>query len=49
MLYDSHFQLVDLGKQLKPIIEQFYADEKLRTCRKCGQVMAVPAPAAAAK
>ena len=49
MLYDSDFQLVDLGKQLKPIIEQFYADEKLRTCRKCGQVMAVPAPAPAAK
>jgi len=49
MLYDSDFQLVDLGKQLKPIIEQFYADEKLRTCRKCGTVMPVPAAAAPAK
>jgi 3-hydroxyanthranilate 3,4-dioxygenase len=49
ILYDSDFQLVDLGKQLKPIIEQFYSDEKLRTCRKCGHVMAVPAPAPAAK
>ncbi|HEV8358685.1 MAG TPA: 3-hydroxyanthranilate 3,4-dioxygenase [Gemmatimonadales bacterium] len=49
MLYDSDFQLVDLAKQLKPIIEQFYADEKLRTCRKCGTVMPVPAAAAAAK
>lgn len=49
MLYDSNFQLVDLGKQLKPIIEQFYSDEKLRTCKKCGHVMAVPAPAAAPK
>jgi len=45
LLHDASFQLVDLGKQLKPLIEQFYADERLRTCRKCGQVMAVPAPA----
>ena len=49
MLYDANFQLVDLGKQLKPIIEQFWADEKLRTCKKCGHVMAAPAPAAPAK
>jgi 3-hydroxyanthranilate 3,4-dioxygenase len=50
MLYDASFQLVDLGKQLRPIIEQFYADESLRTCKKCGTVMQVPpAPAAAAK
>ena len=44
MLYDANFQLVDLGKQLKPIIEEFWADEKLRTCKKCGHVMAAPAP-----
>jgi len=49
LLYDSDFHLVDLGKQLKPIIEQFYGDEKLRTCKKCGTVMPVPAPAAAPK
>lgn len=49
-LYDANFQLVDLGKQLKPIIEQFYSDEKLRTCKKCGHVMpAPPPPAPAAK
>jgi len=47
MLYDASFQLVDLGKQLKPIIEGFYADESLRTCKKCGKVMEVPAPVAA--
>ncbi|MGH7561262.1 MAG: 3-hydroxyanthranilate 3,4-dioxygenase [Gemmatimonadales bacterium] len=45
VLYDADFQLVDLGKQLKPIIEQFYADESLRTCKRCGHVMKVPAPA----
>lgn len=43
VLYDSDFQLEDLGKQLKPIIEQFYADESLRTCKQCGAVMEVPA------
>jgi 3-hydroxyanthranilate 3,4-dioxygenase len=46
MLYDANFQLVDLGKQLKPIIEAFWADESLRTCKKCGHVMSAPAPAA---
>ena len=50
MLYDASFQLVDLGKQLRPIIEHFYGDESLRTCKKCGTVMPVPpTPAAAAK
>lgn len=47
LLYDSSFALVDLGTQLKPIIEKFYGDETLRTCKKCGTVMAVPAPAKA--
>jgi 3-hydroxyanthranilate 3,4-dioxygenase len=48
LLYDASFQLVDLGKQLKPLIESFYADESRRTCRKCGAVMPVPAAAAPA-
>jgi 3-hydroxyanthranilate 3,4-dioxygenase len=47
-LHDAEFQLVDLGKQLKPIIEGYYADKNLRTCRNCGHVMEVPAPAAPA-
>lgn len=42
MLHDAGFQLVDLGKQLKPLIEDFYGDEAKRTCRKCGTVMAPP-------
>jgi 3-hydroxyanthranilate 3,4-dioxygenase len=46
VLHDSAFQLEDLGKQLKPIIENFYQDESLRTCRNCGHTMQVPAPAA---
>ena len=42
MLYDASFELVDLGKQLKPVIEDFSADEAKRTCKKCGTVMAPP-------
>jgi 3-hydroxyanthranilate 3,4-dioxygenase len=42
VLRDSAFQLEDLGKQLKPIIQEFYASEEQRTCAKCGAVMAVP-------
>ena len=49
MLYDSNFQLVDLGKQLKPIMAQFWADESLRTCKKCGTVMQPPSPVPAPK
>ncbi len=41
ILHDSAFPLVDLGKQLKPIIEEFYASEELRTCKKCGTTMSV--------
>jgi len=47
LLYDAAFELVDLGKQLKPIIENFYSDEKLRTCKNCGTVMKIPPPAPA--
>ncbi|UCF69202.1 MAG: 3-hydroxyanthranilate 3,4-dioxygenase [Acidobacteriota bacterium] len=45
VLHDAEFQLVDLGTQLKPIIENFYGDESLRCCDKCGAVMEPP-PAA---
>ena len=42
VLHDAAFQLEDLGSQLKPIIEDFYADESLRTCKPCGAVMQPP-------
>ena len=48
-LHDAEFQLQDLGKQLKPIIESFYAAEQLRTCKKCGHVMSLPGSAPAPK
>ncbi len=42
VLRDAAFQLEDLGKQLKPIIQEFYGSEEQRTCAKCGAVMGVP-------
>src|SRR5262249_32821427 len=47
LLHDAEFHLVDLGKQLKPIIEEFNGNEGLRTCRACHAVYEVPAPARA--
>jgi len=41
-LHDASFELRDLGTQLKPIIEGFFSDETLRTCKKCGEVMQAP-------
>lgn len=43
MLHDAAFQLEDLATQLKPIIENFYEDESLRTCNGCDSVMQPPA------
>jgi 3-hydroxyanthranilate 3,4-dioxygenase len=37
-VYDVEFHLVDLGKQLKPIIEEFRNNPKLRKCKACGAV-----------
>jgi 3-hydroxyanthranilate 3,4-dioxygenase len=37
-VYDAEFHLVDLGKQLKPIIEEFRNNPKLRKCKACGAV-----------
>jgi 3-hydroxyanthranilate 3,4-dioxygenase len=42
VLYDAAFQLEDLGAQLKPIIEDFYADAAKRTCAACSTVMEPP-------
>ena len=42
VLHDNAFQLEDLGTQLKPIIEEFYATESLRTCTHCNAVMEPP-------
>jgi 3-hydroxyanthranilate 3,4-dioxygenase len=38
IVHDAAFRLEDLGAQLKPIIESYYADEALRTCDGCGRI-----------
>ena len=34
--------ITDLGTQLKPVMEQFWASPDLRTCKRCGTVMEKP-------
>ena len=41
LVYDAEFQPVDLGKQIKEMIEQFKASEERRTCKTCREVFAV--------
>lgn len=47
VLYDPEFYLTNIAQQLKPLMDGFWADEKLRTCKVCGAVMQPPAPAKA--
>ena len=44
ILHDATLHIYDLGTQLKPVIENFYASESLRTCKKCGVVTQPPPP-----
>src|SRR5262245_30976303 len=41
VVHDAEFHLVDLGKQLKPILEEVKKNPSLRTCPACGAVEAV--------
>ena len=45
VLHDAEFQLKHIATQLKTLLEDFFANEALRTCSTCGVVMAPPAPA----
>jgi 3-hydroxyanthranilate 3,4-dioxygenase len=36
VLHEAAFQPVDIGKQIKALLEQFHGSEELRTCKKCG-------------
>jgi hypothetical protein len=38
-MHDAQFHLVDLGTQLKPILENFFASPALHTCKQCGHVV----------
>ncbi len=42
-LYEEFEFITDIVHQLPPIMQRFYSNEQLRTCKKCGTVMEVPA------
>ncbi len=41
-LYKEYFPLENIMTQMQGVFEKFYASEALRTCSKCGTVMARP-------
>jgi 3-hydroxyanthranilate 3,4-dioxygenase len=45
-LYEEFFKLEDIVNQLPKVMNKFYANLDLRTCRKCGAVMEPPASVA---
>ena len=42
LLYEEFFTLQNVEKDFPPIFDRFFADEKNRTCKKCGAVMPKP-------
>lgn len=44
ILYDPDFYLTNIVAQLKPLMDTFWGDESLRTCKKCSVVMQRPPP-----
>ena len=41
VIHGAAFHCVDLGKQLKPSLEQVHGSAALRTCKACGTVLSV--------
>jgi len=41
IVWEKRFVCTDLGTQVKDVVEEFAADEKKRTCEKCGTVAKV--------
>jgi len=42
LLHEKYFVLENIVTQLPPVLQEFYDSEDLRTCKKCGTVMASP-------
>ena len=42
VVHDFEFRPADLGRQIKSMLAQFHADERLRTCKSCGAVFPAP-------
>ncbi|KAF8218241.1 3-hydroxyanthranilic acid dioxygenase [Mycena galopus ATCC 62051] len=38
IIYEESFHVTDLGTQLKPVIQRWQGDEKIRTCGSCGSI-----------
>ena len=43
LLYEEYFALQNVETDFPPIFDRFFADEKKRTCKRCGTVMPAPA------
>ena len=41
-LYEEFVSITDIVKQLPPIFERFYGDERNTVCKKCGAKMERP-------
>jgi len=41
-LHEKIFKMTNIVTQLPPLLNEFYSSEDLRTCKKCGTVMAPP-------
>ena len=41
-LFEAFIELTDITTQLKPVFDDFWADEAKRTCSECGTVMQPP-------
>lgn len=41
-LHEEYLNVSDIVAQLPPLMERFYGNEALRTCKKCGTVMQPP-------
>jgi 3-hydroxyanthranilate 3,4-dioxygenase len=42
LLYEEKMQVGDIVKDLPQVMEKFYANEELRTCKNCGTVLEPP-------
>ena len=40
-LYEEYLYITDIVGQLPPVFDRFYSSEANRTCKKCGEIMAI--------
>jgi 3-hydroxyanthranilate 3,4-dioxygenase len=45
LLYEEFFELTDIERQFPPVFNRFFGSLSLRTCKRCGALMAAPQPA----